>query len=532
LIDLLKRIITKAMKFMSRIKDIKRIRSGTGLPLAECSTLLKDFNTPEKVIEFYKERRTLADECASRMRSTRARIQDDWWIKDFLCRPEGELQGSGDPENGKWRNKLLEYFRKRKAAENNPANRISEIQDYISKYYFDTEHNAEIENRRMVWSNAFWTHRVPRFEPTWLSQLKEDPFGRLRTLREKNVSKRLLVRNATYSPGVDVEEKAKYISAAIKQSEEYYLAAARADSSIRPLLLYYMTTCIMRAVLSLRIPHLARKYRTHGLAITKGRKAALDTFSVEMTTTTEGLFHAIRNGLPGGPIGSLDVGPWTLLELCRYIPELKDTLKECLGLVSYTQENLIYEQHEPYGTTIPGRFHIGVTLPNNYFNFIGVKVGKKLMEAEKLKLAKEIHAALPGVVWKIGDSYRGDTIHNTYSPVLDDQVVALVRHADNRHEQLRAFPLLFEGGLDGLWYVVYNQKSLRPQQLALFTVALYGLSMLVRYRSMEWEEMMKLDDGSYTVIERLSRVALIKIPILATEWLFARKILGNLEGVS
>jgi hypothetical protein len=55
--------------------------------------------------------------------------------------------------------------------------------------------------------------------------------------------------------------------------------------------------------------------------------------------------------------------------------------------------------------------------------------------------------------------------------------------------------------------------------------------MLARYKSVDWRNLLNADDSTRPIIEEIINVCMTKIPILATEVLFRKRILGSMRKI-
>ncbi len=508
------------------IQDIISVRDRTNLSLADSRRLLESTPVVDDAVSKFATLRDKLKQTRALYRKKSTSFTDEWWMRDFVSREPSALTSSSDPDVKSWGVQLESFQQKLNGL---TKRRIRRLADYENALWIseETERAVEEHVRQEAWNHAFLTHKIPKFEPNWLGQLSFDPFRQLRPAKEAKVAERLLEKNASFDFQSD-KKRAKTVAASVEQAEQYYIASLSSDLSVKPLLVYYMVTNLCRAVLAFRIKRIFEKYGAHGLKRIDGKiRPTIRGFKLR-PTATEGLFHAIYHGLPGGRINDTD-GPWALLDVLKFVPELSSMLYECFGVCSNSHILLDYEQHESNGVSLPYNHHVGPVLPFKYLEEHKILDKSHLDRQRHEEAIERVISSFPGGDWSLSKSYAGEYIHLCRSPSLNGVVVAAVRLCGDRHDQLRLFPLLYEGGIGGSWYVVFNRKRERPHQLAILYTIMYGLSMLVRYFPAEWKNLIANDDGTRAIIEEVTRIAQIKAPIIATEWMYSRRVLGSLD---
>lgn len=506
---------------------LQKLRELTGWGLRAAQDLLNAGNDdPTQAQELYTYPKKQVDDAIQALnRVKRAPARGGWWIDEFVRRspPVASLR-TNDSVLEKWANIYGEYNRYLNELTSLTPASLSELTEAVKRL----PHSGHEEHffQALSWSYACKTHLIPRFEPGWLESLVKDPFERLRPLQRPGIAEIELRRQASYNLPY-LGNRATYMAEALRQAEQYLIAAQNVELTVRPLLLYYASTCLARAMLTPRFEHLQQQYGAHGL---KGESAtsvrSLSDYFVHITAT-QGLVHGLLDGLPGGQFDSKD-GPWSLLELCAYIPELSEVMDAYSPIKSRTARILRFEEHHPHGVKLPGIRHLGFVLTFEYLKRYG-------LDPAAVNIHEKLREAFPQAFWALGRDMdflnSGSPIERCNSKKLDDNIIAYIHLANGADEQQRIYPLLHQGALDGGFYTVYAEKHAPPHPFIVLHVLLYGLSMLVRYKPVDWKEMLDAPDISRALIEQLSRIALVKLPILATEELLSRRILGSLDAI-
>ena len=510
---------------MSSCKDIIKLKHSTGLPLTDCRTLSKTFGTPEQAIDFVESKKAKAVESAQRVAKLQSSPRNHWCIRDFLSREESELRSSGIRELVFWADRLKSYSERLHRAISPDFSNLNNIYDSANAALNEREALKFIYG--IVWNAAMATHVVPRWESTWLSRLMYDPFFALRPLVEPRNAEEALVKYAAFGRDGETGIRSKYLANNLQQAEQYLLACDSTSVDTKPLLMYYAANCLTRAILILRDRNLVGKYSSHGLHVVDNTRTSLHQIQVEETAAS-GLYQAIISGLPGERLWG-GRGPYTMIELCCHLPDLADTLVEYGIAASNCCRTVVYQEHSGSGAGLTMNFHLGPVLPGAFLRQIGVDIDTIAENHEYELLAQQVVEKLPDVIWKPATIDFSEPIQATYSGYLNDGIFALKQLAPSSHSQRRIFPVLYDGDLNGDWYVCYNGGLGRPNQLALWVAILYGLSMMVRYKPVEWKALLDNNDGSRSVVEELMSIGRVKLPILATEYILRRRVLGNLD---
>jgi hypothetical protein len=494
--------------------EIKQFRTTTGWGLSDCKAALVEYGGLQKAEHEYQQAiSVLRNLSAAYKAALSSDYTKEWWNRDFMSRPSAELTSHQDPLLKKWGKERADFdaFTKERLAP--PVNSFSLFKESLKWVKATAGDEADYLGWKL-WKHASSTHIVPTFEQGWLAALKEDPFQELRPLQRTGVAESILRRYSIFENPV-TNERAKYIAEALSQAEQYYIASNAVNLETKPLLLYYMTTALVRAVLTIRLEHFIGRHGSHGL---KMDSVGSGLAGQEVTPTKAGLFQALQEGLPGDEIQPLS-GPWSLSALCKFIPELSEMVGRHSLDFSNCQQILKYSEHHHVGMGMQYNHHLTLVLPDSFLRRCGVTE-----RTDEDTFKKQLKLAFPGSFWSLGHDHG---VSETRSSLLDEQILALVHCAHGAVWQRRIYPLLHQGGLDGEWYAIYNQNHRPPHQLSVFYAALYALSMLVRYKPVDWSGMLSAPDATRAIIDRLCRVAAQKVPILASELLLGCRILGS-----
>lgn len=493
--------------------NLRGLRDLTGWGLTAVGALRDELGSYEAAAQHYTHRQTQLAESRKRIRNDAARHRQPWWIRDFLERP---ITGQKEPIIREWL-EARDVFRR-------------ELEKAMAPDIFDLEHLGDAVNRAnafafddVVWALASCTHVVPRFEGEWLPRLLRDPFERLRPLMRRDVAAAELQRQAVFSIPTG-DERSTAIAESLAQAAEYAKAASTAALSVRPLLLFYCATALARAMVTPRVKDLKSKYGAHGLkgVIAFRGVRSLSDYSVRLTSI-HGLAHALVRGLPGS--GMLEGDEWSLLELCRYVPELADVIDAYTVEGSRAARILRWSEHQTNGAGLPGTNHVGFAVRAKWLERMGVD-----LSLPDLDLVTSLNHAFPSVFTPPtagSPFYNQPPFERTNSALLQEPIAAHLRFAPNRAAQLRLLPLIYQGASDGYFYLVKGGQGGAPHPFIPLFFILYGMSMLVRYKPIEWSAMLRAPDASSAVLEHVCNVAQSKLAILATEVLLNRRFLGS-----
>jgi len=502
------------------IASLQELRTLTGWGLTQSKELLSIAGgLPEAKKLFLDNQKRFLDYVHDFKQARNHTRKGGWWISEFISRPPPNISANGDPILKQWAvaRKRFEDLYNKIANEDFPTS-IEHLRSSINRQQSNGEAAENFQS--LAWHFAANSHIVPRFEPDWLQMLKQDPFEKLRMLTNPATAELELDRCAVF-PLTHKTDTAVYMAQSLRQAEQYFIAARSVEYTVRPLLLFYAATNLARAILSPRLSDFKSKYGAHGLKESKTSTVlSIADYSI-VPTSTKGLFHAIDEGLPGSHPVEPNIGPWSLLDLCRLIPELADTLDSYEPQGSNCAKILDYNYHVEGYQNLPYNNHLGIVLRASYI----IKCG---LNPSDTALAEKIRLAFPSDFWVLGSSDQ-DSIRSGFAPELQEQMYAFISITNDKAWRRRIYPLIHQGALDGNFYVVYNNGKPRPHQFLILFTLLYGLSMLVRYKPVEWSTILASNSLSRALIEQILHIAAVKLPILATEELLSRRILGSLD---
>jgi hypothetical protein len=500
------------------IKDLCQLKAETGWGLRDCKAALSEHGGLEETLNYYRQGRSMIHHSSEAYKAALSSApMQDWWIRDFLSRSATELASHKDPL-------LKDWGKARADFDSFKTNRLHPSTDSYASFKGALEWANATDKKEAsalgigTWKDASSTHIVPVFEEGWLAALKEDPFQELRPLQRTGVAESVLQRQAVFELPA-TSDRAKYIAETLFQAEQYYTASQAVGLETKPLLLYYMTTALARAALTIRTESFIGRHGSHGL---KTDSIGTGLSGQQIIPTQSGLFQALLNGLPGSAPHPLS-GPWTLSTLCMLIPELSESLNTYTQDSSNCQRILNFSEHSQIGIGLSYLYHLTLVLPDSFLRKCGVTD-----RSNEGALRSQLRTAFPGSFWSLG---LDRDVSTTHSDLLGEAIIGAHHCASSKDWQRRVYPLIHQGGLDGEWYVVYNSNSKPPHQLTVFYAALYALSMLVRYKPVVWSEMLSAPDTTRAIIDRLCRIAAQKIPILASEIILGKRILGSLARI-
>lgn len=505
--------------------QLKKLRDETGLPIHKCRFYLSTYDpqpVTDEAVDWLISTVEIAKRNANLYKHASRNLARHWWMRDYFTRGTNKLVASNDPSVKRWgsvrdsqKSAFARFFDESRR----------DVADLRNRREGDLDrHRAKARLDRIAWKAACSTARVPAFEDHWLKQLLVDPFAKLRPFMKPRLAHKSLQVRYCFDVDETDTRRSDYAASALVQAEQYWRAARSVDLSVKPVLLYYMTTCLLRSVLVTRVADLIGVYQSHGLRYAlSGTDKSLSGIVVSETRTRSGLYHAIDKGLPGERVGGQR--DWSLLELMRFVPELIEPLVECRFDPSWVSPLYNFEKLSSRSYSRRGTCHIGPVFSQEYLLRCGITIPD--LSGETLVFERELRSAFPDVFWEQCRQLDKSPIEAAGSAELETNLLSYSLVVANRYEQLRTIPLLYDGGLDGRWYITFNSGRRRPNQFAVLIAIFYGLSMLARYRSVEWNDMLKSSDGTAVLIEEVCRVAESKAPILATEWLTGKRVLGS-----
>lgn len=497
--------------------DLDTVRTATSWGVAESIDLLTTFGSPQAALAAVEaQRRTVTTFVAELVHTRRTPSSVPRWIRVFATR---SLPGGRDRFAVEWRAARAEFEGSYRRLTHPAASSFAELRAAASTATaLSPGLRAFYE---MGWAYAKRTALVPRFESAWLQELRRDPAARLRPLAKSQVADVELQRFATV-PLPAGNDLPAYVAESISQATEYLNASAHATIAVRPLLLYYAAVCLGRAVVAPHVRDIRVAYAAHGLQhVTAARVRNLADVTIA-TTVKKGLAHALVEGLESPAFPRAGV-PVSVLECCRYIPELSELLDAYGPVPSHTTRILRWTDHTR-GAALPGQGLLGIVVPVRWLEQKGIDVVSPGLDLR-------IRALLPHAFWALARdlaiAHNQPPIERVFSGALNESVLAYCNYAPTKDDQRRLYPLIHQGALDGSFFVVSGGGGRPPHPFLPLFLALYALGMLVRYKPLEWRAMLDAADSTTALIEQLLRVATEKLPILATEELLNVRVLGS-----
>lgn len=515
---------------LRRMTDLLRLRVATGWGIRECGPLLTEKGSLAAALDWHKHHVADAHETASGVtRTLDAARRWPWWISDFLARETSELASWDDPPMQRWAEARKEIHDLAVQQRTPDIRTRAGLQKYL-----------DLARQRPFKSNligcALSTHLVPKHE-VGLEVLREDPFKHLRALKTPTGARLTLIRRSTFDVRPRIDKLTTYVAAYISQAESYFDAARHAQINVRPLLLSYGSACLARVVAATRLSDfLDGKYAHHGFSRVYSwpNPEGLGGYLLE-ASTQQGLYHAIEKAFPGGRLLASQ-GPWDLARLASLVPELSSVLNDYGPLRSRSQQNLGWADHVTPEGNQPGINRLTTILPFSYLAQCeihipscvplqpasGTDINKAVIEVLKMRFP-----ALFVDERVLGRSGPEPPALQSRSRALGgDQVLVVQREAETRDLLSRVYPAVYSGTLDGEWHVVYNEDAEAPSQFLVLHTLLFALGMLVRYKAVEYDDLLRERDISRELIQRICDIAQTKLPILCTELLLRRYFLG------
>lgn len=516
--------------------DIRTLRAHTNWTVNDCRKLLQDCDSVDIAISKYDQMKANITMKLSTQKEAYLRIRrTDWWLKDFFLKKTKDLLESSNEKLKRWgqeRQKAEEY--------SEVANSSSLILSSLEKATEIFEPGFVKDHEPIELSESFWhlatrAGRIPRFEPDWLSEIKNSSMCKLQMLKSTDISKQIIIETANFeAEKLDVSEllsRSKYMSESITQAEQYLIASDSVQLRARPLLLYYAATSLVRAMLVPKILDLVGRYGSHGLAqnadssITTMPMNSLHRFRV--TPAGSGLFTALVAAYDGRAMMP-DAGPWSYMDLMAMIPELTDTINQYTGIKGKCAKIVNFHEHTERLRASNSYPHFAVS--SSFLKSAGFQTTQVSSASDLLERIKTI---FPGYIdyYRPRESFHDPYWQEAHSSILNEPITMLCYHNRSRKNYRNLYPILFDGGIDGNWYLINNSSCRPPHQLNVLLALLYGMSMLVRYKPVDWSDMLSSNDGCREIIEETINICRIKLPALVTEEILHRRILGSLEKI-
>lgn len=311
----------------------------------------------------------------------------------------------------------------------------------------------------------------------------------------RNVTEHFRARNI---PDVS-SEVSEYVAGCVLQGQAYFDAAAIAPLHIRPLLLYYGTTTLSSAMVTLltgRVPTISN----HGMRLVvptpNGGSMRISESVVKPIDPQNGGLHAFCTIHPGLDLMGSD---WSVEELFGSIPDLLSDYEAC------------YPTAEPF--VIPLEVVLTRRMP---FERVEVQwIAKHFPDAT---------AALSSV----------EGLSRQYlAPQVTDSFVLLWRKRSSIPEETGIY------SISGRKFLQCAHKkggrSVTPEPLIVIIMTLFALGVLSRYHPGIWTPFVRNDtSGERLVVQKFLNIAQRYVPNLILNYLNGQRILfvNEREGVT
>jgi hypothetical protein len=278
----------------------------------------------------------------------------------------------------------------------------------------------------------------------------------------------------------------------LKQGTAYFNSAKKSDLIVRPLLVYYGITSLMKSILLLKDPHYPKTTSVlqHGITTRKKKKSNYNFQDDEIKVQKDGLLPYFSQIVINDPL--LTHRKYKVLDLFSMIPELQD---------SYF---LLFKSRTMTG--------IRVTKLNSsswMITFEKRQVDDNNLVFSELLSLFEHGLSLDEEIQSSSDAELSLTVRTSNPSFIPDK-----NHAQIVRD--------YKGG-----YHFYFRESLAlSNEIIVFNMLLYLLGMLCRYDTELWGELIfSFSSGDIYIIEEILQLSLRKFPNLILNHLFNETIL-------
>ncbi|REJ77961.1 MAG: hypothetical protein DWQ47_16530 [Acidobacteria bacterium] len=266
------------------------------------------------------------------------------------------------------------------------------------------------------------------------------------------------------------DDTLSYVAGSIRQSEAYFTAAKSSPLDISPLLLYYGATILLAGVRSLMTAQTpAAKHHGMRFFLPSGTSTRIADFRIRPVRESDGALQEFANVFGDGCVLP-GLGDWTMLEIFSSIPDLRDEFERC---------------YEPELT-----------------NFVPVEtVTDKLGEIEFT-----YHRVRMNTLKRYGDPFKTlSSIVGARVNYIPFRINIPSEHANLYFREKQPSDSIYS--ISGQEYLPMNfeknGQNIRPTQLILLVMGLFGLGFLSRYYPDRWNAFVRTDEtGERLLIEK------------------------------
>lgn len=265
----------------------------------------------------------------------------------------------------------------------------------------------------------------------------------------------------------------------IEHAQTYYQQAVAAPLSIQPILCFYGFIQLLKACLLTIDPNYpeSTSVLAHGVTTRKRKKQQYEFINDEVKVQKNGLFTCMAERM--FHLKHLDGEKYSMLELINELPELEKCLQ-------------YFQTKNNFRTLTP--MEKGFSIPSTILNAFHM-TSSRFEDFLKMKTQNELSVEEKGANL-ILNSGRDWSI-NSDSPIHYNFLIKQFVISTNKDSRCYHFP-----------------------ELMIHYLLLYNLSMIARYETEWWTELLKtMANDDYPFIVHFLKTTMIKGPYLVYEWL-------------
>ncbi|PLT31962.1 YaaC family protein [Bacillus sp. V5-8f] len=265
----------------------------------------------------------------------------------------------------------------------------------------------------------------------------------------------------------------------IEHAKTYYQQAVSAPLSIQPILCFYGFIQLLKACLLTIDPNYpeSTSVLAHGVTTRKRKKQQYEFIHDEVKVQKNGLFTYMAEKM--FQLQHLDGDKYSMKELMNELPELEKCFQHVHSIYNF---RILTPLEKGYALPVETLNAFYMT-SNRFRDFLSTRVQMELTVEESNSI---LHLE-PGREWSL----------NSDSPVRYDLVEKNFVLSTNKDSPCYHFP-----------------------ELMIHYLLLYNLSMIARYETEWWTELLKtMPNDDYPFIVQFLNITMVKGPYLVYEWL-------------
>jgi hypothetical protein len=278
----------------------------------------------------------------------------------------------------------------------------------------------------------------------------------------------------------------------LKQGTAYFNSAKKSDLIVRPLLVYYGITSLMKSILLLKDPHYPKTTSVlqHGITTRKKKKNNYSFQDDEIKVQKDGLLPYFSQIVTNDPL--LTHRKYKVLDLFSMIPELQDSFFLLFQSRTMTSIHVTKLSSSTWLFTFEkSQVHENNLVFSEIVSLFehGLSLSEEILSTSDVELSLTVSTSNP--------NYKPDKNHT--------QIVRDYR---------------------GEYHFYFKDSLALSNEIIVYNMLMYILGMLCRYDTELWGELIfSFSSSDIYIIEEILQLSLRKFPNLILNYLFNETIL-------